>query len=609
MEQITSMKITGIKFTDFRNHKAPESYSFGDISYITGHNGAGKTTMAHGICYALYGVSYYGEQKIERMMNETAAGTQVQLDFIDQNSKEHTLIRNRNGDKTTVLLDGYSIRQTDIDRMFCDKETFLSMFNPTFLTERLGEKGRSLILKYLKPVSSDAVMDEISKSYREFLDNVDLCTVSPENQIKNYREAIRQADTQSVYLQGNIETIEKAQKTAEQKLIELCRDRDNIIAKQKALSDKQFDGIETDDLSIQRDMILAKLSEKPKADNPEVALLRNKITEIRQKTYISQYLKAQAENAATVKSLAEEYKTLAERIKRLKPGAQCPTCKMRVTEQNLSNVRSSMMMELKALGERGNKLLEERRELTELDSKAKMVFEQFKADDLQKLLTELERLEGAKKNDIDTKELRDALEHIDELQKYGNLSLEEFAELNSLSAELTGVEAQIKTIMELTDTKKLDNAYAEQKDYEEKIVKYKNILSALNEFVCKRTEMTVAHLQMPNVKIKLFDIVRTTGEVVNVFKFTYKGHDYNTLSLSEKTLAGIEITAMLRKITDIDCPVCVDNTESIAAFNQVSMPSQTLLLRFVKGQPLKVQSRNNNVMLLRTEKQELKKAS
>ena len=38
MEQITAMKITGITFTDFRNHKAPESYTFGDISYITGHN-------------------------------------------------------------------------------------------------------------------------------------------------------------------------------------------------------------------------------------------------------------------------------------------------------------------------------------------------------------------------------------------------------------------------------------------------------------------------------------------------------------------------------------------------------------------------------------------
>lgn len=57
MEKITFMKITNITFTDFRNHKESETYSFGDISYITGHNGTGKTTMAHGIAYALFGVT------------------------------------------------------------------------------------------------------------------------------------------------------------------------------------------------------------------------------------------------------------------------------------------------------------------------------------------------------------------------------------------------------------------------------------------------------------------------------------------------------------------------------------------------------------------------
>ena len=113
---------------------------------------------------------------------------------------------------------------------------------------------------------------------------------------------------------------------------------------------------------------------------------------------------------------------------------------------------------------------------------------------------------------------------------------------------------------------------------------------------------------MPNVKIKLFDVVRSTGEVINVFKFAYKRRDYSTLSLSEKTLAGIEITAMIRKITGLDYPVCVDNTESIAAFNSVSMPSQTLLLRFVTGQPLTVQSRNNTTAMQPTAR-ELKKAS
>lgn len=607
MEQITAMKITGITFTDFRNHKAPESYSFGDISYITGHNGTGKTTMAHGICYALYGVSYYGEQKIERLMNENAAGTQVQLDFTDQNGKAHTLVRNRNGDKTVLFLDTYTIRQTDIDRMFCDKETFLSMFNPTYLTERLGEKGRALILKYLKPVSADTVLEQMDEGYRAYLDGIDLNTSSPELQLKDYREAIQQIEEQEAYLLGNIASMEEAQNTAEQKLSELYAEKAKIESKRKILADKQFTGIEVEDLSIQRDLLLKRLSGTP-AENPQLTKLKEKLEETRHKLYVSKYTQAIAENAAEVKSLSERYQSMVARMKGLKAGTQCPTCLMRITEQNLPEVRSGMMAELKELAERGRERVAQGKEISEMDSKARAVFEQFKADDLKKLYEDIQILETDAAANSGLADTRTALEQVEQLQKFGNLDEEEYSELNCLTAELTGINAQIKAVEDMTDEQKLREIRMQQDVYREQIVKYRNILSALSEFICKRTELAVADLQMPNVKIKLFDIVRSTGEVVNVFKFTYKGRDYTSLSLSEKTLAGIEITAMIRKITGIDCPVCVDNTESIAAFNSVSMPSQTLLLRFVKGQPLAVQSRNN-VAVLRPAEQELKKAS
>ena len=63
MEQITEISIKEISLSGFRNQKEPVSFALGDVNCVTGHNGTGKTTMAHGICYALYGVSYYGEQK------------------------------------------------------------------------------------------------------------------------------------------------------------------------------------------------------------------------------------------------------------------------------------------------------------------------------------------------------------------------------------------------------------------------------------------------------------------------------------------------------------------------------------------------------------------
>lgn len=588
MEQLTAMKITGLTLTNFRNHKKPESYTFGDVSYISGHNGTGKTTIAHGIAYALYGVSYYGEQKIERLMNETATGTQAQLDFTDQNGRAHTLIRNRNGDKTALLLDTYTIRQTDIDRMFCDRDTFLSMFNPFYLIERLGEKGRGLILKHLKPVPPQTVLEQMPENFRQTLKGIDLTKASMDELLKSNREAIRETEKTLTFLEGNVQSVKETVRNAGHKLAELRREKEEIETKEKGLSEKRYKGIDLDDLAIQRNLLISKLSE-PDDTGEAILELQRKIEQARQKTYQSQYAQPLAEKQAEIKAMSAQYKAMAERVKGLAAGTQCPACLMRITEANLAEVRSGMMAQIQNMAACGNELMGQYRELCELDAKSKAVFEQFRSDDMQKLTAQLAELEQ-KRNTQKQSNIHSRLGEIEDQQRYGNLSEAELLELHTLQADLTGIDAQIKAITDIADESRLQDMYAKQEANSKELVKYRNILTALTEFIGKRTELAVADIQMPNVQIKLFDVVRTTGEVVDVFRFTYKGRDYTTLSLSEKTLAGVEIAAMVRKITGLDCPICIDNTESIAAFNAVSMPSQSLLLRFVKGQPLTVQS-------------------
>ena len=156
---------------------------------------------------------------------------------------------------------------------------------------------------------------------------------------------------------------------------------------------------------------------------------------------------------------------------------------------------------------------------------------------------------------------------------------------------------------EAASTKRLEQALVEQDIFEQHKKKLTEIVASLTEYIFKRTEMATRDLQMPNVKIRLFDVVRSTGEVKSTFKFDYKGREYTTLSLSEKTLAGIEISAMIRRITGKDYPICIDNTESIAAFNDVQMPTQVWLLRVVKGQSLTVQFQN------KTESYDVRKAA
>ncbi|MBQ7726241.1 MAG: AAA family ATPase, partial [Clostridia bacterium] len=64
MKTMTGFYITGLTLQGFRNQVTSVHFDCGSMTLISGHNGTGKTTMAHAICYALYGANFYGEQKI-----------------------------------------------------------------------------------------------------------------------------------------------------------------------------------------------------------------------------------------------------------------------------------------------------------------------------------------------------------------------------------------------------------------------------------------------------------------------------------------------------------------------------------------------------------------
>ena len=590
MEQITAIKITGLTLNKFRNHTETTHFDFGDISYITGHNGTGKTTMAHAVCFALYGVSYYGEQKIDRLMNENADNVQVQLHFIDQNGVEHTLTRSRRNEKYSVMMDGYTINQSRIEQLFGDKNTFIAMFNPTYLIENMGNDGRELILRHLKPVSQNQVLDVIP-DHRAHLEDIDLETGSPEEALKNVRNAIRKVEQQSDVLQGHIESIEAAQKSAGIKLAELYTEKRNTEDRINHLKAKQFDGINTEDIAIQRDVLTRKLNGTTCEDSA-VTSTRAKLSEAKARVYSSKFTDAIAEINAEYNSLAKQYTEFKGRATALKIGDVCPTCKMQVTENNIEEMRSHLTAECNRITELGKAVVAKGKELAELDQKAKAQFEQWKANDIAKYTAELEKLQSGNEQ-IDFAEIRSHLDELTAKEKYGNLTEEEYSELTDLEATLIGIKAQIETVEQSASEEKLTAAIVERDMFAEQITKYKNTVTALTEYISKRAELATAELKMPNVKIRLFEVIRGTGEVKTAFKFDYKGREYCNLSLSEKTLAGIEISALIRKITGKDYPICIDNTESIAAFNEVEMPSQVMLIRVVKGQPLTVKFQNN----------------
>lgn len=604
MKKITSMKILALELENFRIHTLNERFELGDMTFVSGHNGTGKTTIAHAICYVLYGVNYYGLQKIERIMNENSDSVKVKMEFIDQDGETHTLIRARKADKCSLLIDGYSVTNEEIEQNFCEKRLFLSMFNPTYLVETLGEKGRELVLKHLAPIENETVI-EMLPSFSEALQTVNLKDFSAEVLIQSIRDDIRRAEQQIDVLTGNIQSIKNNSASAKAKLDKLYDDKRNTEAEIQQLELKQFEGIDFESLSFEKDMLIEKISGNCSASDSKIGTLESKLRETRNRKYESQFTKPIAEARAEYDSYVKQYNAMLERCKGIKVGMKCPTCFTKITESNLGSIQAEMKNSLKEIMGLANGAASRGREAVELDNKSKAIFEQNRTEDIERLEKEIAELKQ-NSNTVDLNALRSELEDIEQKIRLGNLTEEEVFELNSFRATLVGIEAEIKTLESFCDAEKLKDAVNQQMIFKEQIEQSKIKINALKEFVSKRTELMTESLKMPNVTIRLEDVIRTTGEIKNVFKFDYKGRDYNTLSLSEKTLAGVEIAAMVRKICSVDCPICIDNTESIAAFNDAPMPTQTILLRFIKGQPLTVQSRDN---LQVVNGAELKKAS
>jgi hypothetical protein len=108
----------------------------------------------------------------------------------------------------------------------------------------------------------------------------------------------------------------------------------------------------------------------------------------------------------------------------------------------------------------------------------------------------------------------------------------------------------------------------------------------------KRIELMLDGLKMNKTEIVLTEIVKTTGEIKDCFRFSYDGRDYRCLSLSEKVRAGLEIAVLIQKLSGREYPIFIDNGESICSFGNVDLTGQIIITRVVKGQDMQVTYKN-----------------
>lgn len=608
MEQIKAFTINRLTLSGFKCFDAEQTFDFGDYTSIYGHNGKGKSSLADAIAYAVTGVTFFGESRLDRLYHGGTAKAEVKvlMVFTDETGTRHELLRTRRNDRTDVFLDEKPITQTILNTMFGERDVFLSILNPLYFIEVLEDKGRNLLERYLPALPQEKILEQLDDHSRELLSQHEILSV--EGFLKRLREDIRELEKDITYQEGQRDLLASQEQQARDTMAGLRARMEELNQQIASLETKRTVGIDfgaiNDSLADFHARYEELLREGPAAaDTAETdALIREaqaKLDSRQKDEYRSSYQEAAAKLSAQLDALKQQYAREAHILKGLQPGVKCPTCRQTVTEDNLDAVRREFQVSIGDIRKRGAELTAQLTEVQELEKKEQAVFEQYKADDIAKLAAELDEhqqrrddiLSSGKTAQEQYQEERETLygqiQSLDTLLRDGNLEPNEIEALSSAKSARKELESQMALLQkqEPAAQSKAFNIDGIKNTIQEK----KLMINAAAQYAAKKNEMIFAALKMNRVSISLFDVVKGTGEVKDTFRFTYEGRPYKWLSLSEKIRAGLEISQLVSRLTGCRYPVFIDNGESVPVIDNIKPRGQIFMAHVVKGAPLTVE--------------------
>lgn len=599
MNKIEQFRITGMTISGFKSYEAPTELTFGDPTVITGGNGRGKTSIADAIAFAVTGLPFFGERGIDRLHNEKNPDVSVQMRLVDEKGAVHEVTRTRRKNRMTISYDGYEIRQLDLTDLFGERDVFLSILNPLYFIEELGEDGKNLLERYLPHIPQETILAQLSESVRGALK--DEILLSPDAYLKRRREEIRDLEERITYLRGQKDLAETQKKQHETMRIEFSEGVTALQNEIAALEEKQFSGLDTAkmqerlvELSKRYDELARDERGDVVQEQKELRALREKIIRRQAEQYQSKFTEPLAEITAKVNDLGVRYRRETMAYKAFHAGMDCPTCHRPVTEETLPEVQTALKKAISELYAAGTEQKGQLTELQELDKKAREAFETFKEDDLRKwteTAAELERRHAERSGGdaSESESVRNEIQSLTAELEYGNLTQAEYGRLRECREQCRELESKLSALDEVTSVQTCDYD-SEIYQVRETISKIKRTMSDVILYVSKRAEMTFSQLRMNRVEISLYDVVKTTGEARDTFKFTYNGRRYDRLSLSEKIRAGMEVSELVKRLTGRNYPVFVDNMESVDDLANVRPTGQLIMAKCVNNAPLQVRA-------------------
>lgn len=597
MKKIEQFQITSLMLSGFKSYEEPTELVFGNPTVITGGNGRGKSSIADAIAFAVTGCPFFGERGIDRLHNENNPDVAIRMCLVDETGTLHELNRTRRKNRMTITYDGYEIRQLDLADLFGERDVFLSIFNPLYFIEELGEDGKKLLERYLPTIPHETVLSQLSEPVREHLKNETI--LSPEGSLKRCREEIRGLEERITYLRGQKDLAASQGESHEQAEQELTLQADTLREEIAELEQRQFSGMDVSDMQERLVELSGRYEEAARDERTDTSKLREQLQTLREKIarregeqYQSKFTEALAEASARVRDLGVRYQRESAAYKAFHAGMECPACHRSVTEQSLPEVQAALKKVLSELYAAGSEQRAQLIELQEMDKKAADTFAQFKEDDLGKWAAEAAEMEQrcaslAEQASAETECLRAEIQTLTADLEYGNLSQAEYDRLGTCREELRQNEAKIAALQDMTAAQ-LPDFDREIAQANANIAEIKRKMADVIAYISKRAELTFSQLKMNRVEISLYDVVKSTGEVKDTFKFQYGGRRYDRLSLSEKIRAGMEVSELMKRLTGRNYPVFVDNMESVDDLANVRPTGQIIMAKCVSGAALQV---------------------
>lgn len=629
-----------LKSLALENFKGVYDFTFdvkNDLAKIFGPNASGKTTIVDAFTWLLFDKDSTWATKFNvRRLDENGNPVNntvitVKAVIVDNNGEEHTIQKQQKqnwvtkrgttvaelkGNLNSYEIDGFPKTERDYKEFvsgICPEETFKICSSVTYFMSLPWKDRRKMLSDWVSAISDydlavqlcgfDAILEDLKhgstedcqRKYNKAASSLKKQQTELPTRVDEVRRSLSHVDVAPLKakvdeLTSELETLRAVKDDTPQKIIAIerqisdLRDEANNIVRdaEKACHKAVMEATQA---------VNAKTREVSEADNKVEFYKRIKETSEGSK----QRLEAKFELLRTKFNEAKGLTFNADEAGK----ALCPTCGRTVTpkmvekakaeyERKLEESKNAINREAKGvqsdIKDCDEQIKTSEAEIVKYEAIAKAANKEAKA--LQKKLDKLPREADVSGN----KELKAVNAKIDELIKQrkeleASKPVDNSGHIRELETEIISLKSEIAAADNTAKEKRIKELEEEQMNVEATLAQVLQQQDELMSFVQQKMDYIgkMINNRFSTVRFKLFD-KQINGGIAEVCEATVNGVPYADLNSGHRIIAGLEIAKAFQDIYSFQCPVFIDNAESLSSENIPKVDGQLILLSVADGE-------------------------